>query len=364
MLQGDSAELRPALLPRDDSLAQKPTEYARRFGVRPVQTARDQWLHSSMTPVTAGFQTSQQPAQANDYDESLQFMIFGCTTAELAEQGVFNPNITGMPIDLDDTNSPISPLFAKSKWTQVPPAGSTYARFPGFYDVRYGPTVDGTGLEGRYDANANPLVWSALEPALRLASKVLDSEHPYWLALTNIFHYRPVDASKDGRTDADKVAQGGRPYISVWTDSNDVRAPAPYPEMAKLKARGFDDVAARAHCLRLLERYLSFSFMNHGDGVRGMSSAQPDDANNSFSSRIHVSANLIWPLLNPRILSESEKVSVSIGTPRSFLPVVHRPGLFKLPNRSSTCTYLSNKLLMSETNRSIPSNLPAIYCTS
>lgn len=133
-----------------------PTEYARRFGMRPLQPARDQWAHSGMTPVAAGFQTSQQSNEANEYDESLQYILFGNTTAELAKLGVFNPLITGTPIDLDDDNSPISTLFAQSKWTQVPLIGPPW--WSGFSDIRYGATIDGTGLEGRYDANANPLV--------------------------------------------------------------------------------------------------------------------------------------------------------------------------------------------------------------
>lgn len=299
--------MRPALLPQDEPF--RPTEYARRFGIRPQQAARDQWAHSSMTPAVPDFQTSQQPAEADRYDESLQYIMFGNTTAELTKLGIYNPLITGTPIDLDDNNSPINTLFAKAKWTQVPPVGRP--RWAGFYDVRYGSTIDGTGFEGRYDVNNNPLVWEALQPALRLASKIIASDHPYWLALTNIFHYRPVDVSKDGRTDAQRTAQGGVPYMSVWMDPNDGRAPAPYPEMANLKARGFNDTAARAQCLRILNTYLSWSFFNDGKS-RGMEQGQPDDPNNSFIIRIHVAAYLLWPLLVPQVLSESERVAVSI----------------------------------------------------
>lgn len=146
---------------------------------------------------------------------------------------------------------------------------------------------------------------------MRLASKIIASDHPYWRALTNIFHWRPVDVSRDGRTNAQKVAQGNSPYISVWMDPDDARTPAPYPEMANLKARGFDGAAASAHCLRILDTYLSWSFFNEGDKL-GMQQGKPDDQNNSFSTRIYLAAHLMWPLLVPQILSESEKVSVSI----------------------------------------------------
>lgn len=226
------------------------------------------------------------------------------------ELGAYNPaaSFAGPPMDLDDHNTPIHPLLARAKWTQVP--DSAIERWAGFWDVRYGAMVDRTGQEGRYDVHANPKVWAALEPALRLVSKVLASDHPFWTALTNIHSHRPVDAVKDGRTENQRNKEGGVPYTSVWMDTGDGRAPDPYPEMPNLEARGFDAQTSRAQCLRILDANLTWSIFLDGTiaGRTRWSAGGPDDA---FAFRICISASLLYPLLLPT-LSQSERVTVSI----------------------------------------------------
>lgn len=63
---GDPAGVRrPALVPADE--LNFPTDFARRFGVRPDHKyERDFWGHSSLTPTNPNFQTSAQARECSD----------------------------------------------------------------------------------------------------------------------------------------------------------------------------------------------------------------------------------------------------------------------------------------------------------
>lgn len=274
--------MRPALLGRDDST--HPTVYARRFGVHP-DSRRDGWGHSRMTPTDPRFQTSQQTAEADEYDRSLQSIIFNYNTAELAEQKAFDPSLQiPWPPDLDD---PVDSLFREDRWTQIPVPD--VKEWSGVLDVRYGTALDGIG--GVYDLQANPKVRAALRPALQLATKIIKSGHPYWEAMLNLYHIRPVDLAKDGRSDAERAQMGGVPYASVWVDvdNNDPRVPSPYPEMQTLKDLGFDGEAARGACLSLLDRYLMWTIY-HGSKEFGRSHVSQDIG--TWQPRIFINATM------------------------------------------------------------------------
>lgn len=261
---GDPAiSMRPAILGADD--IKNPTEYARRFGVHP-DSRRDGWGHSRMTPTDPAFQTSQQTFEFDEYDRSLQSVTLNYNTTELVEQKAFDPRLQiPWPPDLDD---PVDSLFSEDRWTQVPIP--TLGEWSGVCDVRYGIALDGIG--GVYDFQANQKVRDALRPALQLATKIIRSGHPYWEAMLNLYHIRPVDRAKDGRSDAERARMGGVPYSSVWmnVDNNDHRVPPPYPEMQTLKDLGFDGEAARSACLGLLDRFLRWSIY-HGTQELGRS---------------------------------------------------------------------------------------------
>lgn len=123
--------------------------------------------------------------------------------------------------------------------------------------------------------------------------------------MTDIHHYRPVPDNKDGRSAALKASQGGGSYQSIWLDENDIRTPAPDPELPILKAQGFDSNAARTVCLDILRDQLRFQIIQE----------QPKlDAETQFSRlgaiyrlEIRLSAGLIWPLLVNRAFTEPER---------------------------------------------------------
>lgn len=132
------------------------------------------------------------------------------------------------------------------------------------------------------------------------------SNHPYWMAITNIHQRRLVPDHKDGRTAAEKAAQDNVPYISLWLDEADPRTPAPFLESNILKVSGFDSSVARDICLQLLLQRLQFCFY-HTVGPWGM--CLPFfDLNGNWQVTIYIDANLIWPLLETRIvLTEAER---------------------------------------------------------
>lgn len=61
------------------------------------------------------------------------------------------------------------------------------------------------------------VVWDAIQPALLLASQVLESEHPYWNAVMSIYHFKPVPDDRDPRQPA-RQGPGIGNYNSVWLE--------------------------------------------------------------------------------------------------------------------------------------------------
>ncbi|KAF3763449.1 hypothetical protein M406DRAFT_74062 [Cryphonectria parasitica EP155] len=304
-----AASMRPALRPEDE--ARHPTEYARRFGVH-TDRQRDNWGHSRMTPTDPSFQPSVQSFEGDEYDRSLQNIVFDYDTAELAKIGALNPRLDiAWPPDLDD---PVDTLFDPMRWTQMSMPG--WKDWSGLWDVRYGPSLDGVG--GVYNYQTNEKVREALRPALQLVSKIMRSGHPYWQAMTSLHHLRPVDNAKDGRTSEERSRQGGVPYTSVWihVDGTDARMPTPYPEMQRLNDLGFDSRLARNACMSLLYRFLQFSIYL-GENNSGMVRVYQDQ--NVWAPRLCISATLIWPLLVPKNLSDSERASHTFAIASTIL---------------------------------------------
>lgn len=305
---GDSvAKSRPFIRPQDEGL--NPTEYARRFGVLPGQKSRDPFGHSGLTPTDPTFQTSAQSPEDDLLDEARQTIFFEYTSAELAAQGAYNPRLPiAWPPDIDEA---VHELFARHRWDQTIPVPMGF--WEGVWDTRYGVLLDGTA--GTYDALRNQAVWDAIEPALKLASRIIRSNHPYWLAMTSLFHMRPVPNAKDGRTLVQRAQQGGTPYTSVWLEDNDndPRIPAPYPEMARLKSLGFDSNMSRDICLEILLANVRYAFYSTSTSL-AMTSTYED-----WHVIIALNSGLVWPLLMNRHLSNSERAAFTFNIASNVL---------------------------------------------
>lgn len=64
----------------------------------------------------------------------------------------------------------------------------------------------------------NPEIQAALDPCLRLASKIF-MEHPIFVTLANVHKLRKVPWHRDGRTTQEIAEQGA--FTSVWPSTND-----------------------------------------------------------------------------------------------------------------------------------------------
>lgn len=93
----------------------------------------------------------------------------------------------------------------------------------------------------------NDELWNALQPALQMASKVLLSEHPFWMAILSIYHMRPVPDERDGRSQEQKADPRYRPYVSIWYDIDRTKM---YPTASALMDLNFDSTAATLEVLR------------------------------------------------------------------------------------------------------------------
>lgn len=153
-------------------------------------------------------------------------------------------------------------LFDRAKWTQEPlSAPRNTSQKLGFqnFDLRY----NLGGEERKYDVKvgvrknfatigctcnlirlnqSNDQLWEALQPSIRLASRVIRSNHPHWrMLLAGIYHMRKVPREKDGRTNQQKEQPNYREYRSLWLDIDRDKM---YPSARRLYDLQFE--AARA----------------------------------------------------------------------------------------------------------------------
>lgn len=277
---------------RENEEEDNPTEYALLFGVDAARTGpNDMAGHSGMTPTDPAFQVSNQSAEGDELDQSLQRHELGLyESLELVAQEALNPRLRpSWPPNLTEA---LHPWFERSRWTQAQLYREVQP-WPGEWNIRYGEHLN--GAEGWYNAGTNDDVWNAIQPALQLVSYIIRSGHPYWQAMTSLFHLRAVDPSRDGRTPEQLAGEGSRPYVSIWPNLDDPRVPAPFQGLQVLSDLQFDDDSSRELCLSLLDQHLRFSFQNHSSA----SSYVNDEGRDFWIPRVSINAERIWPLLVP-----------------------------------------------------------------
>ncbi|KAG8169988.1 hypothetical protein KVR01_000733 [Diaporthe batatas] len=234
--------LRPAILPRDQ--INNPTEYARRFGIYPKDRPDDPdpiFGRSNITPTTPG--PGQLPPDPSGTEEVWQSVVFGGpTTRELIDSGAYDPNYqsSGTPISGD-----LHYLFSRDKWLNATVASRIFPSAICNTRWRFGDE------EGQYDVD-DDRVWAAMEPALRLASRVIASNHPFWNAMLSLYNVRPVPDDVDGRN-AEARQRDGAPFMSLWLDEN---RPGMYEFASQLKQLGF---RSRETTQAILNQYLRFT---------------------------------------------------------------------------------------------------------
>lgn len=157
-----------------------------------------------------------------------------------------------------------------------------------------------------------------MQPALRLATKILESSPPFWKSITNIYCLRPIPLSIDSRTYDQQDATGNIPLTSIWLGDPEVDVAEAerhmYPAASLLHQLGFD---ARELILRTMTSLISFSFMARDEskidtGNKAKCTPEYDfGALSSCEIQISLSPEVVWPLLVAGY-SEAEKCAVSV----------------------------------------------------
>ncbi|KAK5996976.1 hypothetical protein PT974_02325 [Cladobotryum mycophilum] len=221
--------LRPALLPHD--AVQQPTQYAKRFGIfpgrsdgrsctSPTRTNMKLLFNADGTPGPTGKQlvdglgtlasqankrlddlmidARHDPSQLGDYSFTLklydELLIDEFWQSCLFKDMTMDELIAGDHVVMrdfaSDLSGPLYPLLKRSKWDKAP-----------FGQDNKGPTniyfMDGKTLV--YNPFNEDAVWHALQPALQLATKLIELDDPYFRALEDPSNWYDVDPGVDIR---------------------------------------------------------------------------------------------------------------------------------------------------------------------
>ncbi|KPM40329.1 hypothetical protein AK830_g6213 [Neonectria ditissima] len=229
------SRIRPAMLARDQ--IQNPTEYAKRFGIfhgrsdgrsrtSPTRTESrklfpsgnvrtgkdlfdrleglaaerglrmDDFMADERIDMTKMNQADQQCMERYEdllIDEFWQGQLFGdLTMDEMHAEDYFT-----MGNSTCDLQGPLYPLLDRSKWVDTCHNGDQSDNPKVLYNVG--------GERGEYDPRKNDKLWAALQPALQLASRLLQAEEPFLAALQDPSNRFYVDKRLDTRPPSEQM---------------------------------------------------------------------------------------------------------------------------------------------------------------
>ncbi|KAI0378842.1 hypothetical protein F5Y04DRAFT_141579 [Hypomontagnella monticulosa] len=250
-------------------------------------------------------------------DQDWQRFIFSDATSDELVHYDFYSMRDGPYCDLDDE---IHPYFQKENWLKTGRRGNDKHLPRLLYNI--------DGIRGEYDVHNNPAVWEALQPALKLATKILDTEPFALRSMMDLRTRKIVNHNEDQRERP--LPKGERENLHFWTWQEEIKLEESEPELQALHDLGLDWVVETEDFLADLLRvdicsaYFSPShFPECPDGVgvqpsgtygvaNTMPNPDPITADNPFKMLINCSfaAELIWPLLTNQS-SDSEKLTAS-----------------------------------------------------
>ncbi|KAI1383738.1 uncharacterized protein F4822DRAFT_440000 [Hypoxylon trugodes] len=217
-----------------------------------------------------------------------------------------------------DLKGPIHPHFDRNHWMDSDAKGAVAWQPRLVYNLN--------GERGEWDVRRNDKVWEALQPALQMVTRVLNSEHPHIKALMDLRTRTKVDPARDGRINPKTT------HITKYDDIDKIDLSDTWNEILTLAAMGFD---WPLHVNKVLEKCLTIDlgscFMEpteeHGpDTVDGAKDAYDmsygftyfTNAGPDSQILMSIGAELVWPLLMPQY-SQSEKLSASFAIASTIL---------------------------------------------
>ncbi|KAK3502410.1 hypothetical protein B0T13DRAFT_534090 [Neurospora crassa] len=315
VIKGDAtSRLRPALLPEDR--AQNPTRYALRYGIFPDGDFRGpRHGRSRMSPIAEAFEhefqnLDQDPASyshANialfkskfgeeevyaDDEDYQRALFYGFTTKERIDWKAeplhpdFEPQESNLSGNLHDL------LVRDQKWLNMDEGGR--------------PRYNLCGKTGEYSVNDEEL-WTVLQPALQLVTRVLQMDHPFWRACLDSLCGIEVPPHRKSKKHKDKKL--------IYIDPNE-----PKDWFAKQGTHMRANLA-----LSYIQERISLSIKSNRQFVAGQGpgrddmtgETQPYHRNDAVNFRLEVAiaAEIMWPLLVPQYtIVEKQNCSLVIAT--------------------------------------------------
>lgn len=143
----------------------------------------------------------------NEDDKDYQRTLFSnYTTDDLIEQDMWPQGRLELPFDLA---GPVHDLLRQEKWISQNRKGDNSDNPRFLYNLG--------DNRGEYTAS-DSTVWSALQPALQLVSRVLNTNPNVYQALADIYHLRPVHPSRDPRPTPARGRKRKTQFVSVWAE--------------------------------------------------------------------------------------------------------------------------------------------------
>ncbi|KAI0164602.1 hypothetical protein GGR57DRAFT_514609 [Xylariaceae sp. FL1272] len=241
--------------------------------------------------------------QDQDYQ---RLLMADMTTDEAIQRDIHTMDDSGPDCDLDN---PIIPLFARQRWESSSWKGAEIKTPKYAYSI-------GNSRE-LWDATTNDKLWHALQPALRLASKIFSSKHPHIEALFDMNTRQRVPYQRDPRTAPETAS------LAKYVLQEDIDMNLTWPQIRVLhEQHNYDWKTNVLNILRALLRidigsaYTQIGYSDpYSNGPKpttfhyGSTRVTLSDQRGSITLKL--SADLIWPLLVDGY-SKSEKSACSL----------------------------------------------------
>jgi len=169
----------------------------------------------------------------------------------------------------------------------------------------------------------NELIWAALQPALHLASSILNSKHPTWVAILDLYSRRKVDPGRQP-TDASQVTGAGtsqKSKLPLYAVFDQFSSPPAYNNVEYLQEKSTYDVAAAAaeYLQEHLSLEISSAYLAGDDDTKSGKKKPVWGVTRDLGclpctdAKIHVeiASEMIWPLLVPSY-TMAEKATSSL----------------------------------------------------
>ncbi|CAJ2512475.1 Uu.00g054900.m01.CDS01 [Anthostomella pinea] len=236
-------------------------------------------------------------------DQDWQRMIFSDMTTDELIEGNAHTMANGFSCDL---TGEIHPFFRREKWEFSDWKGAER------WTPRFVYNLNGT--RQAWDVRGNDKVWDALQPALQLVTKILESNPAHLNALYNMNTRQDIDPERDPRDDPETAS------LMKYVMEDEIDLGLSDPRIQKLNDLGYD---WKYHTVRILDRCLrmdigSCYLLGHGadeyNEVKGSSMAYGFTNSTVCGAdsyiTISIAAEVIWPLLVDTY-SQSEKLTCS-----------------------------------------------------